>query len=166
MKHTTALIANLHKDAILDAMQAARRIARMATNPERHADATVAMASDIVATLDRVNNLVANDAHDSLMALNLSEVVVAMRDLAPTLADGAEMRAAADRLHLASMLLFVARRERDLDGRLRAILNAVHGISADAEDIASDEPTFPQDHQSMAADIVDKANTIARLARA
>ena len=165
MKHTTANIANLHKDAILDAVQAARSTLRDATRPEAPDD-TRRDAAAAIATLDRVNAIVVADQHDAGLALNLSEVVVALRDLAPTLADGTEMRAAADRLHLAAMLLFVARRERDLDGRLRAILKASHGLLADAEDIASDEPAFPQDHQSMAADIVEAGRTIARLARA
>jgi len=67
---------------------------------------------------------------------------------------------------MASMLLQSARRERDLDGRLRAVLYAAQAILAAAEDMASDDPTYPQAHQSMAEDVVEDAQRIARLARA
>lgn len=155
MEHTTAPIANLHKHAILDAVQAARKALRKGERFEAPEDTRTA-ATVAIATLDRVNTLVVGDQHDSLMALNLSEVVVALRDLAPTMQDGTEMRAAAERLHLASMLLFVARRERDLDARLRAILPDAYGISGMAEEAPADR----------AGDIIINANRIARLARA
>lgn len=165
MKHNTAAIANLHKDAVIDALHAARLVARKATNADLHAAETAITAAAIVGTLDWVNRLVVDDQHDATLALRLSEVVVAMRDLAPTLADGTEMRAAADRLHLAAMLLFVARRERDLDGRLRAILPLAHDLAAMAEARIEEHADAHPNIATGAGDL-DAANAIARLARA
>jgi hypothetical protein len=48
---------------------------------------------------------------------------------------------------------------------LELILADCDAIVEDASDIASDEPTYPQSHQSMAADCMERAKAIAAAAK-
>jgi hypothetical protein len=126
----TTPISNLHKHLILDAVQDARSALRDATKPEAPDD-TRSAATSAIGFLDWANDLILRDEHDSLLSLRLGGVTVTLTDLAPTVQDGTDLRAAAKALHLASCLLFSARRERDLDGRLRDILDHADDIDAD-----------------------------------
>ena len=167
MSNTTAPapISNLVKDNVLDAMQAARSALRRATNADRHADDTVAKASANLEFIEWAAELVRLDQNDSLLALRIGGVIVALEDLAPTLSDSTEMRAAADRLRLASLLLFSARRERDLAARLKAILPMAQTLAEYAEERIE---AHGEAHPNVATGThdLDTARNIARLARA
>ena len=172
MEHTTHRIAPVIKHVVIDAVQAARSALLATPAPDRFCDGEDILttlyrkAQQGIAVLDWVNAHVVAGTHDATLLATIGEVVADIEYIASSMDDPTPMRCVGARLRMASLLLQSARRERDLDGRLRAVLDASQAILAAAEDMASDDPTYPQAHQSMAEDVVADAQRIARLARA
>ena len=144
MKHAT--INTIVKDAVLAAMTEALHALREASEcGVRYAETT---AAENVDPLKRAADAVRLDQHDPLTHLRIGHVVVALEDIAPHMAQSSRMRATADRLRVAALLLFSARRAADLEARLRDILDHADSLTT------YDATTYPA------------LNAIRKLARA
>ena len=167
MKTTTATIPTIVRFAVIDAVQAARSALREAT--QCGVTDTEAKAALLVAFADDVSNLVRLDEHDPLMHLRIGNIVVALEDMAPTMAQGHRIAAVADRLRVAGLLLQQARRAADLQRRLDDILPLAQEAHAVASGLCDADAPNPRKGDDLAADLSGlalQARNIARLARA
>ena len=151
----TAPIAPVVKDAILDSIRNARDLIRAGVGHE------------LRNTLVLLDMMVVCDQHDSLMALHFADVIVGLEAGLGGLAEvhAQPVRDAVARLRMASLLLFAARRERDLDARLRDILPMAQTLAEYAEERIE---AHAEAHPNVATGThdLDTARRIARLARA
>lgn len=140
MTQPTAPIAPVVKDVILDSLRNARDVIRPG------------VGDDLRQTLVWIDTMVVCDQHDSLLALRFADVIVGLEVGLGGLAEvhARPIRDAVARLRMASLLLFAARRERDLDARLREVLDLA-GLIDSGKDAKHNEQV---------------ARAIARLARA
>jgi hypothetical protein len=152
----TAPIPTIVLDEVLAAITAAQVNLRDAAHPDAPA-AGHYPANLAVEYLAHVAALVRDDQHDPLMHLRIGDAIATMLDLAPTLASSMPMRTAARRLRLAGLLLQSARRQADLERRLRDILPLAQDITETARKDATESRT---------RDILIAGTDIARLARA
>lgn len=159
----TAPISRLAKDTILEAIQAASTASSKATTA--WIDGVPAKAANTLEWLHWAAELVRHDEHDSTLLLRIGGCIVALEDMGEAMTRGSRvadlqhapaMQAAADRLRLASLLLQAARRQADLEVRLRAILPDAQGIADMADEAPADR----------AGDIIINARRIAQIARA
>ena len=150
----TAPISNLIKFTVLDAVQAARKDLRDLS--QCGIPAVESKAAALVPVADWANDLILKDEHDATLAARIGSIIVDLEEMAPSVAQSHGVRSVAQRLRVASLLLFSARREADLAARLRNILPDIYGIHGMAS----------EDAAGRAEDIIINANRIARLARA
>jgi len=115
----TTPIAPVVKDAILESIRNARDMIRPG------------VGDDVRQTLVWIDTMVVADQHDSLLALRFADAIVGLEAGIGGLAEvhAKPIRDAVARLRMASLLLFAARRERDLDARLRDILDFTDDIN-------------------------------------
>lgn len=172
MTNTTAPISPLFKELILDAMRDALDNLNRMSRSGRGDDSTAAderreRAKANADLLVWATARVIRDEHDSLLSLRIGGCTVALDEMAAGDADPRLARAAARRLHLAACLLFCGRRERDLQGRLDAILPAVQDLKDEADELVN-AVNGTDDEEAIAAldQVIDLGTFIAIKARA
>lgn len=166
MSQPTAPIPAIVMHTIIDAITDARRLLFRAADRgvvARHTDPDTQQGRHIINTaqanldwLDWVHDLVRNDSHDPTMHLRIGGVVVALEDIAPSMGNAGDHKAAAANLKVAGLLLQQARRAATMDAVIRDIRQAAVDISAMAAGRIDD---------AIAKSIEAQADIIAQKAR-